>query len=34
MKIQWQKNEIQDLMTKKEREDKLMWHERERLKKE
>jgi hypothetical protein len=34
MKIQWQKNEIQDPMTKKEREDKLMWHEREGLKTE
>jgi hypothetical protein len=34
MKIQWQKNEIQDPMTKKKREDKLMWHEREGLKKE
>jgi hypothetical protein len=34
MKIQLPKHKIQGPMAKKEREDKLMWHERERLKKE
>ena len=34
MKIQWLKDEIQYLMTKKERRDKVMWQERKKKKKE
>jgi hypothetical protein len=30
MKIQWLKDEIQYLMTKKERRDKVMWQERKK----